>query len=185
MRATPLSLPSPSPAPSSSPSAFLEPAPATPNPARRRALHWLAAVPLVGLAGCATLGNEDPLRVNVVGLEQLPGEGFELRLNVKLRVQNPRSTALDYDGIALELDVNGRALATGVSAEAGSVPRYGERVLTIPVSVSAAAALRQVLGLADKGASLNNLPYAVRGRLGGGLMGGHRFAAEGTLQLSN
>jgi LEA14-like dessication related protein len=133
-------------------------------------------------AGCAMLPGNEPVKVNVVGLDKLTGEGFELRLGVKLRVQNPNSNAIEFDGISLDLDVNGRALATGVSDQKGTVPRYGETVITIPVSVSAVAAVRQMLGLAD-GSARGEMPYAVRGRLGGGMLGGTPFTAEGTLKL--
>ncbi|MBP8175788.1 MAG: Water stress and hypersensitive response domain-containing protein, partial [Sphaerotilus sp.] len=41
------------------------------------------------LAGCASLAYREPVRINVVGLEPIPGEGMEMRFKVKLRVQNP------------------------------------------------------------------------------------------------
>src|SRR5262245_57595961 len=43
----------------------------------------------LGLGGCAALPSSDPLNVTVAGIESLPGEGMELRLAVRLRVQNP------------------------------------------------------------------------------------------------
>jgi LEA14-like dessication related protein len=141
----------------------------------------LAAAPLF-VAGCATLQGQEALRVNVVGLEKLEGEGFELRFAVKLRVQNPNTSGVDFDGIALDLDVNGRALANGVSSARGSIPRFGETVVTVPVSVSAIAAVRQMLGLID-GNAKGELPYKLRGRLGGGVFGSQSFSSEGTLKL--
>lgn len=134
------------------------------------------------VAGCAGLPGQEPLKLNVVGLEKLPGEGFELRLAVKLRIQNPNTIAVDYDGIALDLDVNGRPLASGVSSDRGTVPRFGEALVTVQVSVSAVAAVRQMLGLMD-GSVRGELPYALRGRLGGGVLGSIAFASEGTLKL--
>ncbi len=156
-------------------------------PRRRVVLARLAAtVGVAVLAGCAALPHREPLRVNLVGLERLKGEGFELRFAVKLRVQNPNESAIEFDGISIELDVNGRPLASGVSAEAGTVPRFGELVITVPVSVSASAAVRQMIGLMD-GTPRGEMPYAVRGRIAGGgvvgLFGGARFSAEGSLKL--
>ena len=89
------------------------------------------------LAGCASLAYREPVRINVVGLEPIPGEGMEMRFKVKLRVQNPNETAIDFDGLALDLDLNGRPFASGVSDRAGSVARFGEALIEIPVSVSA------------------------------------------------
>ena len=152
-------------------------------PRRRRVLALaVAAVPLWAASGCAMMPGVEPPRVNVVGLEKLPGEGMELRFGVKLRVQNPNASAIEYDGLSVELDLNGRALASGVSADKGTVPRFGETVITVPVSVSAVAAMRQLLAFAD-GTARAELPYAVRGRLGGGVFGSVRFASEGSLKL--
>lgn len=151
---------------------------------RRRLLAALA-LPILA-AGCAGLPGLEPLKVHVVGLDGLPGEGFELRFALKLRVQNPNAIALDYDGVALDLDVNGRNLASGVSSEHGTIPRFGETVITVPVSVSAVAAVRQMFGLIDgrtRSSVRGELPYALRGRLGSGLLGSLPFAAEGMLRL--
>jgi len=148
---------------------------------RRRLLGFAVALPLIA-TGCAGLTGQEPLKVNVVGLEKLQGEGFELRFAVKLRVQNPNTSAFEFDGVALDLDVNGRSLASGVSSDRGTLPRFGEALVTVPVSVSAVAAVRQMLGLMD-GSVKGELPYTLRGRLGGGAFGSMPFAAEGTLKL--
>jgi len=97
-------------------------------------------------------------------------------------VQNPNEAAIDYNGVALDLEVNGRPLASGVSDQAGSIPRFSETVLMVPVSVSAFSVLRQTLGLSQT-QSLNNLPYVLRGKLAGGLFGTMRFVERGTLDL--
>jgi LEA14-like dessication related protein len=151
----------------------------------RRTTAAAAALVLASpLAGCAILGDLAAPRVTVVGVDRLAGEGFELRLNVKLRVQNPNPREIDYDGLAIDLDVNGRPLATGVSPAKGTIGRFGETVLTVPVTVNAVAAVRQMLGLAD-GVGRGELPYAIRGRLGGNpISGGMRFSSEGVLRLA-
>ena len=134
------------------------------------------------LAGCASLAYREPVRINVVGLEPIPGEGMEMRFKVKLRVQNPNETAIDFDGLALDLDLNGRPFASGVSDRTGSVARFGEALIEIPVSVSAIAVVRQALGVIE-GDGKAEVPYALRGRLAGGLLGGMRFSDSGTLKL--
>ena len=65
----------------------------------------------------------------------------------------------------------------------GTVPRYGQTVITVPVSVHAVGVIRQLLGLAADPATLAELPYSARGRLGGGWHLGTRFVAEGVLKL--
>ncbi|GAB6388476.1 LEA/WHy family protein [Stutzerimonas marianensis] len=142
----------------------------------------LLAVLAITLAACAAFSPRDPLNVQVAGVEPLPGEGLELRMAVKLRVQNPNDMALEYNGVALDLEVNGRRLASGVSDASGSVPRFGETVLRVPVTISAFSAARQALGLAEH-IGLDEVPYVLRGKLAGGLFGTQRFVERGTLDL--
>lgn len=146
--------------------------------------HLLPVILLaLSLASCAIFTQRDPLNVQVAGIQPLPGEGLELRMAVKLRIQNPNDMALDYNGVALDLEINGRRLASGVSDERGSVPRFGETVLTVPVTISAFSAARQALGLAEN-IGTEKVPYVLRGKLAGGLFGTQRFVEKGTLDLS-
>ena len=142
----------------------------------------LASLLVMTLSACALFPNRDPLNINVVGIEPLPGQGLEVRMAVKLRLQNPNETAIDYTGVALDLDVNGKLLASGVSDQQGTIGRFSEGVLVVPVSVSAFAALRQAVGLTQT-QSLDNLPYTLRGKLAGGLFGTMRFSDSGVLSL--
>ena len=136
----------------------------------------------LSLAACAAFSTRDPLIVQVAGIQPMTGEGLELRMLVKLRVQNPNDTVIDYRGVALDLEVNGRRLASGVSDQRGSVPRFGESVLSVPVTVSALSAARQALGLSER-LGQEKLPYVLRGKLAGGLFGTQRFVEKGTLEL--
>ena len=133
-------------------------------------------------AGCSVLPNRDPLSIDVAGIEPLPGEGLELRLSVRVRIQNPNDAPIDYSGAALDLQLNGRKLASGVSDAMGTVPRYGEAVLEIPVTVSALNMARQVLGFVNK-QDQRNVSYVVKGKLEGGVFGTRRFTDEGTFEL--
>lgn len=147
----------------------------------RRIRAWCAtALVAVLVAGCALAGG-DPIRVQLVDLEPLQGQGMELRLAAKLRVQNPNGTPIDYDGIAIELEVRGTALASGVSDAHGTIPRYGEAVVTVPVTVSALAMVRQAIGLASGDRS--KIDYVLRGKVGGPSFGGVRFESSGVLEL--
>ncbi|AOK28576.1 water stress/hypersensitive response domain-containing protein [Burkholderia singularis] len=137
---------------------------------------------LLTLGGCAALTMRDPVRVNVVGIEPLAGQGLEMRFNLKLRVQNPNDAPIDYDGVALDLELNGKPFASGVSDAQGTVPRFGEQVLSVPVTVSAFSVARQAFGLPDV-TSAGKLPYVLRGKLAAGVFGGARFTDSGTLSL--
>lgn len=132
-------------------------------------------------AGCSQLPLRDPLRVSLVGIEPLPGQGLELRMAMKLRVQNPNDTPVDFDGVALDVDLRGLSFATGVSDQVGSVPRYGESVISVPVSVSAISVLRQGLSFANGDRS--SVTYAIRGKIGGSMLSGSSFKANGQIEL--
>lgn len=137
---------------------------------------------ILALSGCALFASRDPVNINVVGIEPLPGQGLEIRMAVKLRLQNPNETAIDYNGVALDLEINGKLLASGVSDQRGSIGRFSETVLVVPVSISAFSALRQAVGLTQT-QRLDNLPYTLRGKLAGGVFGTVRFRDSGTLSL--
>src|SRR5215510_2350540 len=114
--------------------------------ARRNAVAAVLSVFLGSLArlfGCASLQTRDPLQVTVAGIEPLQGQGMELRLLVKLRVQNPNDAPVDYNGVAVEMNVQGKTFATGVSDAQGSVPRFGEALVEVPVTASAFRMMRQ------------------------------------------
>lgn len=143
----------------------------------------LIALLASALGACAALSPRDPLNVQVAGIQPLQGEGLEVRFLVKLRLQNPNESAIDYNGVALDLEVNGRRLASGVSDQRGTVPRFGESVLSVPVTISAFSAVRQALGLAEH-IGLDEVPYVLRGKLAGGLFGTQRFVEKGTFDLS-
>ncbi|MCU9531324.1 LEA type 2 family protein [Pseudomonas mosselii] len=136
----------------------------------------------LGLSACALFQARDPLNISVIGIDPLPGQDLELRMAVKIRVQNPNETPVDFNGIALNLEVNDQPLAAGVSDQRGHIGRYGEAVIVVPVSITAFAFLRQAYGL-SRVESLQGLPYVLRGKLASGPLGTVRFTDKGKLDL--
>ena len=147
----------------------------------RRALVVVFACLTVFAGGCATL-QSDPLQVTVAGIEPLQGEGMELRLMVKLRVQNPNDAPLDYHGVALQMDVQGKTLASGVSDSSGTVPGFGETVITVPVSISAYRMVRQAIGMATN-RDTRKITYDMKGKLSAGPFATRRFTTHGDFEL--
>ena len=144
---------------------------------------WVVAAALL-LASCASLQTRDPLQVTMAGVESLPGEGMEVRLMVKLRVQNPNDAAIDFNGVALTMDVQGKTFASGVSDAAGSVPRFGETVVAVPVTISTFRLIRQAIDMVH-GDGTGKLNYAMKGKLNGTGFSAHRFTTKGDLDLSS
>ena len=146
-----------------------------------RKLLLLCLSCLVLLAACAGLPGQEPLRVTLAGIDSLPGEGMEVRMAVKLRLQNPNDAPVQFDGASLTLELRGMDFASGVSDARGTVPRFGEAVITVPVTVSAFAIARQVISLTT--GSNPKVEFIGRGRLSDGSFGGARFESKGSFDL--
>ena len=152
---------------------------------RRPYMLLLLGVAALMLSACASLPGHEPIQVAVAGIESLPGgEDLEVRMLVKLRVQNPNESPIDYDGVSLRLDVQGQTYASGVSAERGTIPRFGEAVIAVPVTISTVRVALQVFELMRDGKAPEKLKYKLNGRLGGSVFGSMSFATEGELDLS-
>jgi LEA14-like dessication related protein len=150
--------------------------------------HFPSALRVVALgllalliSACASLLPGDPPKVDVVGVQPLAGQGMELRMLVRLRVLNPNDTPIEYDGLFVEMDVRGKRFASGVSDARGTIPRFGEAVLSVPVTVPAMAMLRQALGMAQGDQSV--ISYSVSGKLSGPQWRNLRFSSEGEFKM--
>ncbi|MDH4261044.1 MAG: LEA type 2 family protein [Gammaproteobacteria bacterium] len=142
----------------------------------------LFALAALALLGCSTLSHQDPLQVTVVGIEPLKGEGLELRMMVKLRVQNPNDTPVDYSGVYVKLDVQDRTFATGVSDASGSVAGFNESIISVPVTVSVLRMARQVMGVLD-GKPVDEIRYSMSGKLNRSAFRSLRFQSKGEFTL--
>jgi LEA14-like dessication related protein len=142
---------------------------------RRQALQWSSA--LILLAGCAALSGQEPLQVHVADLQPLEAMGMELRFLCVLRVQNPNETDLPFRGVALNLQVSGHSFASGVADVSGTVPRFGELLVSVPVTASVLNIAQMAMGL-FMGQQQPRVDYALRGRLGS-----ERFESRGELTL--
>ncbi len=145
----------------------------------------LLAAAALASPGCAWLQRTDPPRVTLVGVE--PGaaaQGLETRMELQLRVQNPNGEPIEYHGMYVELDVQDKSFATGVSNQSGTVPAFGEAVVTVPVSISVFAMAGQAMGLLS-GKSLDKVTYAMQGKLNSSTAGVLRFKSQGELNLAD
>src|SRR5215471_13921416 len=134
------------------------------------------------LAACASMPGRDPLQVNVADIESLPGEDLEMRMLVKLRVQNPNDAPVEYDGVYVKLEVLDKTFATGVSDEHGSIPRFGESIVSVPVTVSMLRMAVYALRMLD-GKPVDKIHYKLDGKLDGPMFGSTRFQARGEFAL--
>ena len=143
----------------------------------------LLAVAALALAGCA-LQRTNPPKVTLVGVEPAAGEGLEARMQLRLRVQNPNDAPIEYNGIFVQLDLLDRTFASGVSNQSGTVPAFGEAVITVPVTVSVLGIARQLMGLVG-GRSVDRITYAMHGTLNRPGYGGLGFRSQGELNVAD
>jgi len=143
----------------------------------------LMFIAVVAAAGCAGLpGAGEPLQVTVADIESIASEDLEARMMVKLRVQNPNDAHVEYNGVYVKLDVMGKTLATGVSDERGAVPRFGESLIEVPVTISLVRLGLSALGILGGGQSIEKLHYKLEGKLNGPMFG-TSFQSQGELSL--
>lgn len=143
----------------------------------------MLVVLVLQLGACALLQSHDPVQVTVAGIESLPGEGMEMRMLVKLRVQNPNDTPIEFDGVFVSLDVLDSTFGSGVSDEKGSIPRFGETVIGVPVTISALRVAMRAFGALMDNEKISDLPYKLHGKLNGPFFGSVKFEAAGKLTL--
>jgi LEA14-like dessication related protein len=147
-----------------------------------RALPVLLALGMPPIGGCASYQSREPIQVIMVGVDPLQGEGLELRMLVKLRIQNPNDSPLDFNGLFVQMDVQGKSFATGVSDVGGTVARYGETIVAVPVSISVFRIARQAIGVMTN-EYRGKLAYEIRGKLAGPAFNSVHFRSKGEFTL--
>jgi LEA14-like dessication related protein len=151
-------------------------------PIFRSALFVLLAFGALLSGGCASLQRHEPIEVILAGVEPLRGQGLELRMLVKLRIQNPNDLPLDFNGVSVQMDVQGKRFATGVSDAVGSVPRFGETIVGVPVSISVFNVARQAIDMMAN-EYRGKLAYEMTGKIAGPAFNSVRFTSKGEFTL--
>lgn len=89
---------------------------------------------------------------------------------------------LDFDGVSVQMDVQGKRFATGVSDAVGSVTGFGEAIVAVPVIVPVSSIVRQAIGIMTDGAPAK-LVYDMTGKLAGPGAGSVYFESSGEIAL--
>jgi len=128
-----------------------------------------------GLSDCASLTPRDPLRVEVVGIEPLSGQGLELRMAVKLGMLNPNNTPIAYDGAFCGTGRAGQTLGQ----------RRQQRARQRAALWRSRADRASRGGAAACHGHCRWRPVAgrLRGALSGPLFNSHRFTSQGEFKL--
>ena len=130
-------------------------------PRRRAALAAMLAA--FALAGCVGVG-EERVEVHLADVALLDATLLEQRLRLTLRFQNRGGADLPVDGLAYRIEASGTTIASGVSNQAFTVPRFGEARVDVEATSTLAGVLRQIIDLQrQSGASASNLRYRIYG----------------------
>ncbi len=158
--------------------------PATSSPKGVASMRW-GWVPLVcavWLSACASWWYGEPLGVTIADFTPVEMTLLEQRYAITVRLMNPNDTDIAFDGVAFDLEINGKPFAKGVSNRAGVIPRFGEALVDLRV----VSGLQQILGQISqiqKGDQAG-FTYRIRGRIhSGSLFGSVPFTATGEFAL--
>ncbi|OGU21562.1 MAG: hypothetical protein A2580_15945 [Hydrogenophilales bacterium RIFOXYD1_FULL_62_11] len=126
-------------------------------------LVWIVLASL-GLVACSGLPwNAVAPKVSVadVGIKSLGL--LEQRLDVGLRISNPNDFALTIEALELELEVNARPFASGVSRDATRVPAVASAMLRVDTFMQSKDLIQQLKTLSQGGLKAG-VPYRLKGR---------------------
>ena len=116
------------------------------------------------LSACATLGEpEERIKVTITNIKPLESTLMEQRYLIKLRIQNRSRDPLTIDGVSFDMDLNGKAFASGVSNQNVTAPAYGEALLEVKASSTLFGVIRQIQSLQENEGK--SFQYAISGNL--------------------
>ena len=97
------------------------------------------------LANCAAFQqNMERPRINIANIMPREIKLFEQVFDLELRIQNPNDTPLEVNGLAFDLEINGKRFATGVSNQSLVIDRLSSDVVRVEAITTLVGFLRQV-----------------------------------------
>jgi LEA14-like dessication related protein len=97
------------------------------------------------LFGCAAFQQsmERP-HINIANIMPREIKLFEQVFDLELRIQNPNNTPLEINGLAFDLELNGKQFATGVSNQSLVIDRLSSDIIHVEAITTLVGFLRQV-----------------------------------------
>ena len=123
------------------------------------AMRWLWCCVFLLTTACATVDDVKSPIVNLVDMRMGQTGLLNQELILTLRVGNPNDFAIPLEGLALEIDVNGRKLADGLSDDTVTLPRLGFANVEVTATASTLSILRELLSLGETA----SLDYGISG----------------------
>jgi LEA14-like dessication related protein len=113
----------------------------------RRSFVLLCVLLVIGCSGMPL--NTPRLDVTLADITPTAVGFFEQQYRVDLRIQNPSDSAIAIDGVAYQIEINGKPFARGVSNQSATIPRFGEAVLSASAVSSLSGLVQQIRQLAS------------------------------------
>jgi LEA14-like dessication related protein len=83
-----------------------------------------------GCAGLQTSDYQDPA-VSINAFRMVPSQGIAPRFEIELRIVNPNRSALELEGIAYTIDIEGHRILTGAANDLPVIDPYSEGNVTL------------------------------------------------------
>jgi LEA14-like dessication related protein len=100
------------------------------------------------LSGCTSLSSDfETPTVTINSFRPIPSDSGAPSFEIGLRVVNPNRDALELQGIAYTISLEGRELVTGVGKDLPIIPGYSEGNFTVTASASLYQGLRLITDL--------------------------------------
>ena len=138
------------------------------------------------LVSCATLSPDlDPPRVSVDSVRSLPSQDVGPRFEIKLRVSNPNTQALNIAGISYTIELLGKELVSGVTSDVPVIAGYAEEVVTLDAGINMIQMLRLLADLGQGGNNMGALEYRFSAKIDfNGLIPTQHVQEVGSLSLN-
>lgn len=126
----------------------------------------LALLPLLGLAGCASLAPKlEAPQLKIVGVTLVKGDLLQQRFKARMRVTNPNDRVIAVRSIAYTLEIGGEELGRGLAGSAFEIPALGEAEFDMDVTVDLAGTVLRLLDRARGDGLPDALRYRIRGEV--------------------
>ena len=107
--------------------------------------NGLAILAILLLASCTLLQSPlEPLQLSVQSIQLLPAEGLQQRFRLGLRVANPNSARLVFEGASFKLSINDYDVLQGVSDDIPPIEGFSEATFKVDVASNLINSLRLI-----------------------------------------
>ena len=129
------------------------------------------------------MSETDPPQVSLESFKALPDVEGAPRFEIKLRIANPNTQALDIAGISYSIALLDRKLISGVTNEVPRIEGYSEEIITLEAGLQLIELLRLFASLGTSGNEPLNYDFSAKIDFNG-LVPTQRVKESGEIRLN-